>query len=311
MMSDICSDLIIKFAQSISGKAQVRSLLKSVRLDVAKMDSGLHTEPRKLEMDLDDQLKQDIRAAHEHLSGMVNAYKFTNLEYHGYGANFMKANKFSPDAFVQQGMMTATYNVCGEMVCGYESVMTKRYLKGRTEAGRPATAEAKAYNELLAAARGGDKSATTEALVESLRLAAKKHSAVTGLASQGQGVDRHLYALKCAWKQKHGSGAKLPEIFSTSAFSKLSTTILSTSNCGNPALKSFGFGPVSEHGVGIGYIIKSDAITFSICSKSIDVDALSSELARTFDSTKLLLKKDAKRKSVMPASLVKRFSTNT
>ncbi|KAF9503668.1 hypothetical protein BS47DRAFT_1402183 [Hydnum rufescens UP504] len=38
-------------------------------------------------------------------------------------------------------------------------------------------------------------------------------------------------------------------------------SILSTSNCGNPALRLFGFGPIASDGFGIGYIIKEDAIS--------------------------------------------------
>ena len=58
----------------------------------------------------------------------------------------------------------------------------------------------------------------------------------------------------------------LPLIFADSGWDKLNTTILSTSNCGNPSLRHFGFGPVSGDGFGIGYIIKDDGI--SICASS-------------------------------------------
>ena len=58
----------------------------------------------------------------------------------------------------------------------------------------------------------------------------------------------------------------LPAIFADSGWDKLNNTILSTSNCGNPSLRLFGFGPVSANGFGIGYIIKDDSI--SICASS-------------------------------------------
>lgn len=57
-----------------------------------------------------------------------------------------------------------------------------------------------------------------------------------------------------------------PAIFSDPGWDKLNTTILSTSNCGNPSLRHFGFGPTSGDGFGIGYIIKEDSI--SICASS-------------------------------------------
>ncbi|KAK0615816.1 Choline/Carnitine o-acyltransferase-domain-containing protein [Bombardia bombarda] len=59
----------------------------------------------------------------------------------------------------------------------------------------------------------------------------------------------------------------LPLIFADSGWDKLNTTILSTSNCGNPSLRHFGFGPVSGDGFGIGYIIKDEAISICVSSR--------------------------------------------
>merc|ERR1712230_20292 len=47
---------------------------------------------------------------------------------------------------------------------------------------------------------------------------------------------------------------------------KINNTWVSTSNCGNPSLRHFGFGPTSGEGFGIGYIIKDGSI--SICASS-------------------------------------------
>lgn len=58
----------------------------------------------------------------------------------------------------------------------------------------------------------------------------------------------------------------MPAIFNDSGWDKINNTILSTSNCGNPSLRHFGFGPTSGDGFGIGYIIKEDSI--SICASS-------------------------------------------
>lgn len=55
----------------------------------------------------------------------------------------------------------------------------------------------------------------------------------------------------------------LPSIFTDHGWTIINTSILSTSNCGNPALRLFGFGPVAADGYGIGYIIKDDGV--SVC----------------------------------------------
>ncbi|KAF2145884.1 uncharacterized protein K452DRAFT_263292 [Aplosporella prunicola CBS 121167] len=58
----------------------------------------------------------------------------------------------------------------------------------------------------------------------------------------------------------------MPALFADSGWDRLNTTILSTSNCGNPSLRQFGFGPTSGDGFGIGYIIKDGSV--SICASS-------------------------------------------
>ncbi|KAH7040433.1 carnitine acetyl transferase [Microdochium trichocladiopsis] len=59
----------------------------------------------------------------------------------------------------------------------------------------------------------------------------------------------------------------MPRIFSDGGWEKLNQTILSTSNCGNPSLRQFGFGPTSGDGFGIGYIIKDEGINVCVSSK--------------------------------------------
>lgn len=44
----------------------------------------------------------------------------------------------------------------------------------------------------------------------------------------------------------------VPELFTDPGYNLLATSVLSTSNCGNPALRLFGFGPVTPDGYGIG-----------------------------------------------------------
>ncbi|KAF5663117.1 carnitine o-acetyltransferase [Fusarium heterosporum] len=59
----------------------------------------------------------------------------------------------------------------------------------------------------------------------------------------------------------------MPNIFADGGWDKINNTILSTSNCGNPALRQFGFGPTSGDGFGIGYIIKDDGLAICVSSK--------------------------------------------
>ncbi|KAL9636234.1 MAG: hypothetical protein Q9164_002944, partial [Protoblastenia rupestris] len=62
-----------------------------------------------------------------------------------------------------------------------------------------------------------------------------------------------------ATNSKQQPTQQMPSLFSDPGWDKINTTILSTSNCGNPSLRQFGFGPTSGDGFGIGYIIKEDS----------------------------------------------------
>ncbi len=110
------------------------------------------------------------------------------------------------------------------------------------------------------------------------------------LTGRGDGNLRHLYALYCLLQRERemapildederptspasvtssGSSAgrdrpPLPSIFTDNGWLILNRSILSTSNCGNPALRLFGFGPVTAEGYGIGYIIKDEGISMYV-----------------------------------------------
>ncbi|KAK4190237.1 putative mitochondrial carnitine O-acetyltransferase [Podospora australis] len=96
-------------------------------------------------------------------------------------------------------------------------------------------------------------------------------------AEQNQNGSKHTAVSPTAVRERGNSTGsrasgrdnthQLPLIFADSGWDKLNTTILSTSNCGNPSLRHFGFGPVSGDGFGIGYIIKDDQISICVSSR--------------------------------------------
>lgn len=156
-------------------------------------------------------------------------------------------------------MLVAYYSLYGKVVCQYEPVLTKAFYHGRTEAMRTATVHAAALCEAFTS-----RFTSKEEKLKALKNAAKEHSALVKEAAGGKGVDRHLYALQClADKNKMAT----PKFFESDGWKALNHTVLSTSNCGNPALRHFGFGPVVPDGFGIGYVIKDDGLQYSISSK--------------------------------------------
>ncbi|KAL8789595.1 MAG: hypothetical protein Q9213_001031 [Squamulea squamosa] len=82
----------------------------------------------------------------------------------------------------------------------------------------------------------------------------------------------------------------IPSLFSDPGYDRINTSILSTSNCGNPALRHFGFGPTSADGFGIGYIIKDDSISICISSKHRQTKRFVESLEAYFLEMKRLLR---------------------
>ena len=204
-------------------------------------------------------MKKKIHYAETALGDQIVASETYVLEFTDYGKRFITSNKLSPDSYVQMSMMLAYYKLYGKVVCAYEPVLTKAFFHGRTEAMRPATMEAKHLCEVFC-----NPVCSREEKLSALRNAARRHSELVKECAKGKGVDRHLYALKCIAER---NGLPTPAFFHSEPWSMLNHTVLSTSNCGNPSLALFGFGPVVPDGLGIGYIIKETCLHYAICSK--------------------------------------------
>ncbi|KAG7661417.1 YAT1 [[Candida] subhashii] len=295
-VSDIYTDSILAFANTINQNTP--SLWNTTHNYEIHETENLITIPRKLEWDLTPELSLALRFGETRLSDLINQNEFRHLEFKNYGSTYIKKIKFSPDAFVQMAFQASYYALYGKVECTYEPAMTKQFYHGRTEAIRTVSQESNLFVRKFF-----DSNVSDEDKLKYLTEACAAHSAQTRLASSGQGVDRHLYGLFNIWKryvdeadqlhasdmEEEGSNShtddehtvvgddinnpksdllrQLPDIFADAGWDKLNNTIISTSNCGNPSLRLFGFGPVSANGFGIGYILKDDSISICVSSK--------------------------------------------
>ncbi|KAL8742445.1 MAG: hypothetical protein Q9190_005068 [Brigantiaea leucoxantha] len=91
---------------------------------------------------------------------------------------------------------------------------------------------------------------------------------------------------------------QMPALFADSGWDKINNTILSTSNCGNPSLRHFGFGPTSGDGFGIGYIIKDESISICASSKHRQTRRFAESMESYFLEIRKLLRMVQKRRSV-------------
>lgn len=234
----------------------------------------IDTTPKKLEWKMSPELRVGVRFAETRISALICQNECQALEFKGYGKNFITSHGFSPDAFVQMAFQAAYFGLYGRTECTYEPAMTKAFLHGRTEAIRTVQPESINFTKTFYS------DATASQKVAALRKACERHAQLTKECAKGLGQDRHLYALYCLLQRQltgnldpspndpipGSTPSQMPRIFTDPGWETLGTSILSTSNCGNPALRLFGFGPVAADGYGIGYIIKEDRL--SVCASS-------------------------------------------
>ncbi|QIX01499.1 hypothetical protein AMS68_007016 [Peltaster fructicola] len=301
--SDVYTDTILRFAKSINGQAP--SLWASSSPDPSKRDpdsfGDVSTTPHKLEWDMSPELVTALRFAETRLADLIHQNEFQTLEFTHYGKNFMTSMGFSPDAFVQMAFQAAYYGLYGRMESVYEPAMTKMYFHGRTEAVRSVTpasvafvqtfwgehpaakkieALKKACEQHTAITKDCSKAQGQDRHLYALMCLWQRsidsqlpEESVDGASTNGYSTSPSDHEMEND-EQVEDSGTSparshqpiLPAIFADPGWEKLNNTILSTSNCGNPSLRHFGFGPTSGEGFGIGYIIKDGSV--SICASS-------------------------------------------
>jgi len=255
-VSDIFAENIVQFAQSITALIYGHGWIPDNMQAVVNRSSTSMSEtcnrehhdgeedpildvfPKRLEFNLPHKVKELIRYAETNLGDQINSSDTEVLEFTSYGKTMIVKNSLSPDSFVQMSIMMAYYKLYGKFVCSYEPVLTKAFYHGRTEAMRGATPQAKKLCELWC-----NEKATKAEQLEALKVATKEHSRLVRECANGKGVDRHLFALKSIAAKNN---IKLPAFFKSAGWKALNHTVISTSNCGNPSLRLFGFGPVVQ-----------------------------------------------------------------
>ena len=224
-----------------------------------KADSTVQSTPAtKLEWKLNPEIEQSIRSAQAQVDSFIAAHETLVLDFQEFGRNFIKEQRFSPDAVVQMAFQLAYFRLHHKIDCVYESIHTRRFKYGRTEAMRSLTPES------LKLVKAMTSDAGSETKYTALKKAVNAHVSRQKAAQSGYGVDRHLAALL---RLARAQGI-IPAIFQDKAYKLLGESPICTSSLATGmGIDLFCFGQVIDHGYGIGYIINADSITVNITSK--------------------------------------------
>jgi carnitine O-acetyltransferase len=255
----------------------VRYLYKNMQAYDNNGDKNAINQVKEISFTLDESLEAAISKAKESHEKAYDDLVIEVLSFTDFGKDHIKDLKISPDSFIQIGIQLAQHNAFGRVSNTYEAVMTKQFLKGRTEAMRPVTKESIQFI----------KSQSKEDLLD----ASKKHIERIIECKNGQGIDRHLYGLK-KMHEINFPEQVLPEIFNSPSYQSVTENFISTSTSKSTGLIFAGYGPSINDGYAVRYLIYKDKINFVLSCKTqseSSLQKLKSALKQALNDMSLIL----------------------
>ncbi|MFD5429564.1 choline/carnitine O-acyltransferase [Streptomyces sp. NPDC127084] len=201
---------------------------------------------------LDDTLRSRIREAADAFAAYGRATATTTVAFDGFGNTAIKALGVSPDAFAQAAYQLAHQRSKGHLGATYESIATRQYLAGRTEAMRVVTPEMLEFVRTMQ-----DPSADAPTRRASFLTAATRHVARARECQTGHAPEQHLWELELIQQRR---GAELgvteqPALFRTPGWLTMRDDYLSTSSAPSHNIQYFGFGSTSSRCIGVAYVL--------------------------------------------------------
>jgi len=206
-------------------------------------------EPTAVKFHVDKALQSEIERAQKDFNEVIGQHELRVQAYQGYGKGLIKKFKCSPDAYVQMIIQLAYFKMYGKNRPTYESAATRRFQQGRTETCRSVSDDSVAFCK---AVQEGEQS--NEEIAAMFRKACNSHVEYISAASDGKGVDRHLFGLK----KLVAPGEELPAIFKDPAYGYSSTWRISSSQLSSEYFNGYGWSQVVDDGFGIAYMINEN-----------------------------------------------------
>lgn len=210
-----------------------------------------------IEFGLDDALRADVRAAGEAFAAYGEATATSVLSFTDFGGNRAKELRMSPDAFAQLAYQLAHRRAKGITGATYESIATRQYRRGRTEAMRVVTPEVLAFVAVM-----DDADADPGSRRAAFRAAAAAHVARAKQCQSGQAPEQHLWELQLIAKRRGaelGVTGPLP-LYDSPGWTVMRDDYLSTSSAPSTNIQYFGFGSTSSTCIGVAYVLLPDRL---------------------------------------------------
>jgi carnitine O-acetyltransferase len=158
----------------------------------------------------------------------------------------------SPDGFTQMAFQLAHKRAKGFVGATYESIATRQYQNGRTEAMRVVTPEVLAFVSAM-----DDRDASLEVKRAAFRAAAEAHVRRAKQCQTGDAPEQHLWELLLIQgRQGEALGvSEPPALYRSPGWLIMRDDYLSTSSAPTQYTRFFGFGSTSSHCIGVAYLL--------------------------------------------------------
>lgn len=231
-----------------------------------------------LRFSLDPTLTATIGAAAEDFAAAVADTASTVVSIGELGADTVKALHTSPDAFVQMAYQLAHTRARGFVGSTYESIATRTFRHGRTEAMRVVTPQSVRFVTAM-----DDPTSDRSAREAAYRAAADAHTARARDCQAGKAPEQHLWELELLQRRRRASSpASSPAdgtdpplaLHASPGWHTMRTDYLSTSSAASPAIACFGFGSTNPRCIGVGYVLRPDRLILYLSSHRTVADQL-------------------------------------
>ncbi|CAH2085923.1 unnamed protein product [Euphydryas editha] len=279
-----------------------RALARAEVSDRPAPPPALLPAPQPMKWNLTSELNRTIENAARDFDRQISDLDLKVYTYRGYGREFMKSCRTSPDVYIQLALQYTYYKMYGYLVSTYESASLRRFRHGRVDNIRSAHNAAHAWAAAMCTADtspqiddDGQKKVSFNLYGEQKKLelfeeAARKQTAIMEANILGRGIDNHLLGLREAARERLG---EIPEMFKDPTYSRMIEFKLSTSQVATTTDGTFmGYGAVVPDGYGCSYNPKKDSVIFcisSFTSSSVtNTEAFRQSLEEALDTMKLM-----------------------
>ncbi|WP_016906863.1 choline/carnitine O-acyltransferase [Streptomyces xiaopingdaonensis] len=209
---------------------------------------------RPLPLTLDEQLATQARNAAAAFEAYGAAATTRALAFEDFGSTTAKSLGCSPDAFVQLAFQLAHLRAKGRLGATYESIATRQWQWGRTEAMRVITPEIRRFVAAM-----DDPTVDDAGRREAFHAAARAHTTRAKQCQSGDAPEQHLWELELIAKRRPELGVtEQPSLYRTPGWQTMRSDYLSTSSAPSEHIQYFGFGSTSPQCIGVAYVLLPD-----------------------------------------------------